>query len=457
MSPAPPDLRLALSPPEVPLSDEPTQRSSVPGRRRRTPDLRDLPIEDPGDRYEGDEEVGHGGTSRVYRTEDRALRRVVALKRLNPRQAEDADAVARFVAEARVLSQLEHPNIAPLHSLACDAEGRPYLSMKLVEGETLGRRIQRLGPTRLWPENLRALVKILLRVCDAVAYAHSRGVIHRDIKPTNIMVGAFGQVYLMDWGTARLLSERAAPELRALEEEGALAGVPGEIIGTPQYMPPEQASGHTEQTDERSDIFALGATLYAVLAGRAPHQGRGVDELLALARACQITPPEQVCPGLSPPSELCRAAMRALSPDPAARYQDVLSFQADLEQYLRGREGLPTRSMEPGELLVREGDPGDTAYILLEGRCEVFVGEGEDERVLRVLGPGEVFGETAALLSRPRTASVRALTAGSLVVIDRAALMEALGVHGWVEPFVRALAERFRDIDDRVRRLEEPE
>ena len=103
---------------------------------------------------------------------------------------------------------------------------------------------------------------------------------------------------------------------------------------------------------------------------------------------------------------------------------------------------------------MREGDPGETAYILLRGQAEVFIGGADGGRVLRTLGPGEVFGETAVLLSSPRTASVRALTPVTLVVIDRAALTEALGVHGWVEPFVRALAERFREIDDRVRRLQ---
>lgn len=389
----------------------------------------------------------------VWRAEDRALRRQVALKRLSAEQSEDADAVSRFVAEARVVAQLEHPNIAPLHSLACDAEGRPYLSMKLVEGETLGRRIQRLGRERLTPENLRANLQILSRVCDAVAYAHSRGVIHRDIKPTNIMVGAFSKVYLMDWGTVRLLPDRAPPELIPEGGQAALGYVRGEIIGTPQYMSPEQANGRTEETDERSDVFSLGATLYAILAGRPPYVGRDVNVLLAQARACEIPPPELYAPGEIPP-ELSRLALRALSADPTARHPDVLSFQADIEQYLRRRDGLPIRSYEAGTLLVREGDPGDTAYIVLRGQAEVYTETDGERRVLRLLGPGEVFGETAVLLSRPRTASVSALTDLTLVVVDRAELSQALGVHAWVEPFVRALAERFREIDDRVRRLE---
>lgn len=386
---------------------------------------------------------------------DRALRRVVALKRLTPDHAADAEAVSRFVAEARVVAQLEHPNIAPLHSLAADGEGRPYLSMKLVEGETLGRRIQRLGKERLAPEHLRGFLQILSRVCDAVAYAHSCGVIHRDIKPTNIMVGTFGKVYLMDWGTVRLIPERAPPELMPEGGLDALGYVSGEIIGTPQYMSPEQAEGLTEQTDERSDVFSLGATLYAVLAGRPPYIGRDVRLLLQQARACDIPPPQLFAPDLDIPQELSRLAMRALSADPSKRPPDVLSFQADLEQYLRGRDGLPVQHYEPDTMLVREGDPGETAYILLRGQAVVFTEDEGERRVLRVLGPGEVFGETAVLLSRPRTASVQAVTAVTLVVIDRASLSLALGVHGWVEPFVRALAERFREIDDRVRRLEE--
>ena len=410
--------------------------------------LDELPMEDATLRYAAQGKIGRGGSSTVFRMADRALLRNVAVKVLAQDLCEEAEPLARFIDEARVIAFLEHPNIAPLYSLARDPDGRPYLTMKLVEGETLGQWVARLGPARLQPEHLRALVGVLLRVCDAVAYAHSRGVLHRDIKPSNIMVGAYGQVYLMDWGTAAVLPH-APPALRT-----GLLGSPiphGIPVGPPQYMPPEQARGDHKHTDPRADVFALGATLYAVLAGRPPYAGESVEDLIRLAKDARVPSPEQLAPDLAIPATLRDVALRAMAKDPADRHADVIAFQQDLEHYLLDRGTLPTRAAPAGTVLVREGEHGDTAYILLEGTCEVLRGEGEDEELLRVLGPGEVFGETAVLLSRPRTATVRAKTDVTVVVVDATSLQQALGVQPWVGPFVRALAERFRDIDDRLR------
>ncbi len=303
-----------------------------------------------GERYEVKGPINRGGMGVIYEVYDRDLRRKLAMKVVRD-SGVDARAFAsklgRFLEEAQVTGQLEHPGIVPIHDLGVDALGRVYFTMKLVDGKHL-REVFELARKGLegWTE-MRVL-QALLRVCEAVEFAHSRGVIHRDLKPENIMVGRFGETYVMDWGLAKLRAqleqaERAvSSDRRDAVHDSSSASMythEGQGVGTPSYMPPEQALGRLDEVDERSDVYALGAILYHLIAGRAPYSTPG--ELVAGAEllARVIAGPPQALAELAPDaaSELVAIADKAMSRSRGARYGSVRDFADDLRAYTEGR------------------------------------------------------------------------------------------------------------------------
>jgi serine/threonine-protein kinase len=264
----------------------------------------------------------------------------------------------------------------------------------------------------------------------------------------------------MDWGIARLLGPRAgSPEPAVQTDVGRdRSHDRGQVMGTLGYMSPEQARGDTDAIDERSDVFALGAMLYRMLTGRAPHLGPTVEATWALARAGTITEPEALTgEGLRPgvpldrlPWKLCRLAMQAMRLDRAERPQTAMAFADELEDFLRGAGRYPIQVVAAGESIVVEGDPGDTAYVIAKGRCRAFKQVGGRKVVLREMGPGDVFGETAILTARPRTASVEAVDEVNLVVVSRSSLDRELGQTFYAGHILKELAIRFRDVDERA-------
>jgi eukaryotic-like serine/threonine-protein kinase len=410
------------------------------------------PIALPSGRFHDEGELGHGGRSMVHLIYDKTLLRHSAMKVLSARLQPYLEDRQRFIEEAQITGQLDHPNIVPIHELSLTSDGGLYFTMKLVEGATMEEMLRdRDGHVRQF-DWVAPFLEILVKVCDAVAFAHSRGVIHRDLKPGNLMIGNFGQVYVMDWGMAKLMHGRHEVSVgrdrkQALDREG-------EVLGTPAYMSPEQAFGRHEATDERSDIFALGATLYHILTGHPPYDAEDTHSQLDIARSCFIRPPEQMYVTRHLPRELCRIAMKAMSLDPTGRYQTATALKNDLLAQLRGGADLPRCIFAPGDLVMREGDHGDAAYIIVEGRCRAFKTIDGEEVELRTMGPGEVFGETAILSSKPRTASVQALETLILQVVTPEELEEGVGMRTGLGKFVRTLAERFREVDERLSLLE---
>ncbi|MDP9002782.1 MAG: cyclic nucleotide-binding domain-containing protein, partial [Myxococcota bacterium] len=411
------------------------------------------------DRYTEREMIARGGSSIVIRAFDNDILRDVAVKILDPELASDGSQVDRFAEEARITGQLEHPNIVPVYELGHDRAGRRFLSMKLVQGETLQDTLVRLGSVRLDPPRLAELLQVFLKVCDAVAFAHSRDVIHRDLKPTNIMISDFGQVYVLDWGIARLRPAHASqqgPRVRvsAGRVEQSELDPPGSLVGTACYMAPEQLHGKHHELDERTDVFALGATLYQILAGQPPLTPEIIRAIWTRKTPPAITPPELLVSGARLPAELSQIAMRAIAYEPAERYRSVADLKRDIESFQRGAWDLPRVAMSAGSTIITEGERGESAYVILEGRCVAYRVEGSTEIELRVMGPGDVFGETAVFSRKPRSASVRATTDMVLLRVTGDVLSKALGLHSWMGAFVRALADRFRESDLRLRALE---
>jgi eukaryotic-like serine/threonine-protein kinase len=408
------------------------------------------------DRYTEHEVIGRGGSSTVIRAFDNEILRYVAVKILDPEVAGDGSQVDRFAEEARITGQLEHPSIVPVYELGHDRRGRRFLAMKLIQGATLGKTLDQLGEARLEPAHLAELLQVFIKACDAVSFAHSRGVIHRDLKPSNIMISDFGQVYVLDWGIARLRPRHEGhegPRVRVspLHAEHSELDPPGSLVGTACYMAPEQLHGHHEALDDQTDVFALGATLYQVLTGQPPLTPEIVRAVWGRKKPPAIVPPDRADTTGRVPPELSRIAMRAIAYDPANRYRSVTDLKRDIEAFQRGAWDLPRIAVTAGSVILTEGEPGDTAYVILEGHCTAYRLEGASELELRHMGPGEVFGETAVFSHKPRTASVRAATDTVLLKVTGDVLSRALGLNSWMGAFVRALADRFREADQRLR------
>ncbi len=361
----------------------------------------------PGSAYRPGREIARGGMGAVLDARDPKLGRSVAMKVMLRRNATEEEK-QRFLQEALALGQLPHPNIVPIHDLGTDAQGRLFYTMKLVQGVTLHEIIGKLkarDAETLARYPLDSLLTIFQKVCDAVAFAHSQGIIHRDLKPQNIMVGEFGEVLVMDWGLAKILPGTTAgaalarpapgtgpmgtlvltptpapgapdaadtPTIASVPDSAASAGasaaisapllftdgpdtpvthltgsqltLDGTVMGTPNYMAPEQAAGRTAELDERADVYALGGLLYALLALRPPVEGREVNEVLSRVRHGDLTPPARLqenstfphLPDGRVPDALSAVAMQALALEPGERYRTVGELQAEVRAYQAG-------------------------------------------------------------------------------------------------------------------------
>ncbi len=386
-------------------------------------------------------EIGRGVAGRIHPAIDRSLLREVALKRLSKDLAANAFYRGGFIAEAQMTGQLEHPNIVPVHELGVSPDGVPYFTMKLVHGVGFDQwlRARPTGSADRMPGGL----EIFLKVCDAISYAHDRGVIHRDLKPDNVMVGDFGQVYVMDWGLARLSRSKA--------KAGAQMAAKGPV-GTPPYMAPEQARGNPEEMDERTDVFGLGAILYQIVSGQVPYgRTNDVQEILTRARAGDTVPIDEALKQRPVAKRIRAIVTKAIAADPRDRHPSVAALADDVRKFLRGGLHLPSLHFAAGETILREGDEGDAAYMITAGECRAFhVVDGREE-TLGTMGVGDVFGEMALLLYEPRSASVVAAGEVTVVVVDRKTFADGLELDGWTGALVRALAHRFRDLEERVR------
>ncbi|MGK0359232.1 MAG: tetratricopeptide (TPR) repeat protein/tRNA A-37 threonylcarbamoyl transferase component Bud32 [Bradymonadia bacterium] len=292
------------------------------------------------DRYARRGVLGVGGIGIVELAYDRHLGREIAIKRLKPTLSrEDSlgrDATRRFLKEARLGALLEHPNIVPVYELGRRADGGLYYTMKRIRGRTLAEALEGADLA----ERL-AFLPHVIAVCNAMAYAHEHGVIHRDLKPDNVMVDAHGEALVVDWGLAcergadDVQSRALAQELEALRKASGTQTVTGAPIGTPAYMPPEQARGELKAIDERSDVYTLGAILYELLTGEPPFTGQSA--LHILRRVLDAEPVEQP-DALEPeaPPELAAVALRALAKDPIDRYPDAAALAADLVAFQTG-------------------------------------------------------------------------------------------------------------------------
>jgi serine/threonine-protein kinase len=399
--------------------------------------------------YEDRGEIGRGGMGFVRRVFDNDLQRQVAIKAILPALMKKKSISQRFLDESRITALIDHPNITPVHRLAKGKDGSLSLVMKLIEGRTFSSYLAELPPPP-WPSSiLDSILGIFGKICDAVAFAHSRGVIHLDLKPDNIMLGSFGQVYVVDWGVARY---QPGPDQPALLKTMAPSNA---STGTPTYMSPEQALQNNAQINELTDVFLLGGMLYEILTSQKPHGGKTLVEVMTAAIRCTIKSPGERAPGRAIPPALAAIAMKAMAARPQDRYHSVLDLQHDVLAFQRGEERAPRRKYKAGDIVVREGDAAEEAFAIVSGRCVVTSMSHGERVVLRELGPGDVFGETAVFSDEPRSATVEATEPLVVRVVTRETLTQSLGLQTWTAEFIKTLAERFREADRRARDLDE--
>jgi tetratricopeptide (TPR) repeat protein/tRNA A-37 threonylcarbamoyl transferase component Bud32 len=311
--------------------------------------------------YEVAEELGGGGMGTVFRAHDPHLNRDLAVKVLHERYRDSAEMSQRFLEEAQITAQLQHPGIPPVHEVGTLADGRPFFAMKLVKGRTLG---QLLAERSDIAGSLPGLLKIFEQICQTLAYAHARRVIHRDLKPTNVMVGAFGEVQVMDWGLAKVLSndrradavECASPAASVIEtgrpaDDSATRA--GTVLGTPAYMPPEQARGEVELIDLRADVFGLGAILCEILTGKPPYTGTK-KEIEVHAKVGHLPPALARLDDCGAEHDLVHLARACLAAQPEQRLANAEVVATSITTYLNGvQEKLRVAEVERATAAAR--------------------------------------------------------------------------------------------------------
>lgn len=307
-----------------------------------------VPSHDELHKYVVEEEIDRGGMGVVLRVHDQRLQRTIALKVIrgqegsgtSTRKTIDTGTLQRFVREAQITGRLDHPGVVPIHELARDENDRLYFTMKYVEGHTLKDVLQKhRSGSEEW--TLPRITDAMIRVCETLAFAHSREVIHRDLKPSNVMVGKFGEVYVMDWGLAKVLGEAEAEITDPGDQQSDSSSYKtmyGAAIGTPYYMPPEQAAGKLDQLDCRTDVYAAGAILYEILTGQRPYWSDPPPSGMSVIRMVLDGPPKEIRElNRKAAPELVAITQKAMNRNMADRYQSAADLAEDLRAFLSQR------------------------------------------------------------------------------------------------------------------------
>jgi serine/threonine-protein kinase len=400
--PAAADRDLQQGPTPVPSSSEPVPPSG----------LIEPAVSSPWDRYEDLGSIGRGGMGEVRRVRDRVMGRVLAMKLLFADLERAPGMRSRFLAEARLTASLQHPGIVPVHDCGALPDGRLWFTMQEIRGRTLGAAIRALheeagdgGPA---PEAMRRLLEVHARVCEAVAYAHSHGVVHRDLKPDNVMIGEFGEVFVLDWGIARAARsgieaprepDDGSPDVSAILGPASRTQAGG-ILGTPSYMAPEQALGDRKRIGRRTDVYALGAILYEILCGGPPYAGPGAwAEVL-------VGPPVPLasrCLGPVPP-DLVALCERAMARDPADRPATARALAEGMRAFLDG-----ARRRERARALVAEARALAPSIQALRARSQALRAEARTVLArVQAFDPAEQKAPGWALEDQARALELRA-------------------------------------------------
>jgi serine/threonine-protein kinase len=362
------------------------------------------PAASPAEKYTVEGRIGAGGMGEVLLVQDRDLRRQVAMKVMRPDLAGSRSHRDRFVAEAQATSQLEHPGIPPVHDIGVARDGSVYFTMKLVRGRTLREILQHLLINRREVREeftLHRLVTVLERICEAVHFAHEKGVLHRDLKPENVMLGEFGEVHVMDWGIARIRTDEvdAADVVATAKTDEGLKTMDGTLKGTLPYMSPEQATGRVSTMDRRSDVWALGCLLYEMLTLGLAFEGEG---LLAKVRGGEFPPVRTRNPKRPVPEDLVLLCEKCLRVAPGERPASAKEVAVSLRSWLDGTAERD-RKHRDAEALVARGREATIHYE--KARADLAKAEAEAQELAGRFKPWQSIAESAPAIDARRRAS----------------------------------------------------
>ena len=326
----------------------------------------------PPDKYKFRRSIGRGGMKMVLQVHDNDTMRDVAMALMPDFEHRSRAEILRFIQEARVTASLEHPNIVPVHDIGIDSSGSPYFTMKLLSGESLASLLKKMdegNPAYLKNYTFEALMRLYLRICNGAAFAHSKGIIHLDLKPENVQIGEFGEVLILDWGLARPVSARQNPpsapgSRRTAHEKGYTdfkLTLDGVMNGTPGYMAPEQAAGKNSKSDVRTDVYALGAILYAMVTYKDPLEPGDLKSMLHDTIYGNIVKPSERVPGREIPHGIEAVILKAMSVNPANRYASVKELRDEVIAYI---DGFDTKAEKAG--MIRK-------FLLLVRRHRLLV------------------------------------------------------------------------------------
>jgi serine/threonine-protein kinase len=410
------------------------------------------------DKYRFQKRIVSGGMGSILKVLDQDLHRTLVMKVILPKFKGNNDTLEDFIAEAKITGLLEHPNIIPVHELGLTQDTGLFFTMKLAQGEALNdvlNEIRQGNPKYVEKYNTYHLLSIFRKVCDAVSFAHSKNIIHRDIKPHNIMVGEYGEVLLMDWGIAKFVSdpgkERGDPVLREIRKDilNLGKGKKDDVIkGSPTYMSPEQVACNPNRVDKKSDIFLLGATLYHIFTFEAPYFGKNIVEILHKAETGDLVHPQLRNQGRQIPDEVCRIILKAMEHRKQDRYPTVEDMAKDIDDLISGKWSRQEKKIfESGEMLMREGEDGEEAYLIVSGKVQVIKETGGHRIVLATLKEGDVIGEMSLITKEKvtRSASVEALETTEVAVLTKHVISQNLKkLPPYMEKIVSTLTDRLR-------------
>ena len=447
--------RLELSNNDVKLADQILESMPDSSEKMLQITQRLLNRERQHGRYIVRDQLARGGMGVIYTVYDQDLRRTTAMKVLPPQILHQEPKISSFIEESRITAQLEHPNIVPIHEIGViEGSSLPYYTMKLIDGEPLTnviRMIAREDPEYVQHYTRHRLLDIFLKVCNAVAYAHSHGVIHRDIKPENIMVGKFGEVLLMDWGLAKYVDAddntafEEAEDSSQIIEHNPNRTEDGVIKGSLAYIAPEQVLGDSSAIDKKTDIFLLGGTLYQIFTHLPPYEGENMMDVLQRAERCQYEVPSKRNPRAQIPKAVERIILHAMAPTKDKRYESCQDLIDDVEAFVAGRRSGGIRQFQVDQEIIKAGDESKETFVIISGKAEVHRNVNGRNMTIAEIGAGEIVGEMAGIGQGARTATVTATEDTEALIITYELMLDELRkLPPWMEKIVFSLADRVR-------------
>jgi eukaryotic-like serine/threonine-protein kinase len=410
------------------------------------------------DRYISLKLLGEGGFAQVHSFFDRALNRVIAVKELKPSCLKDPDLLNAFVNEAKLISFLDHPGIVSVFDTFLAGPEKPCYTMQLVEGRTLSSLL--IDPVTGSPVPLpftRAL-EIFMKMCETLAYAHDRGVIHLDLKPDNIMIGRYGEVLIMDWGSAKICDERPYKAYlgRFMDEPGQLSLKKENeslVLGTPSYMAPEQFKIRRNQCTPAADVFAAGIILYQMLTGTNPFWAVKLEDIRHLVENRNPPPVHEI--NVDIPLRLSQICEKALEKSTVNRYRNCHELVEDIKQCHDSCEAFISNTYNAGEVIFEEGAIGEYAFIIVSGRVEISKIHDGAPKVLAVLGKNEIVGELAIFSKQPRSATARAIEPTTIRIMNKVDVERELDkLSPWVGRIITGLSNRFIGLNEQLLKRE---